>query len=138
MCAFQLLRGSGVALLGAVGIEPEGFDGLVQRFLVVQQVQFAGLFLNLGFLYGTLGLPVAEDGHAYGEAQRVVPVLLDLFAEGEVVAVGVRAPYACTKADGGDVTGAGDIDVEFRGFDIQPACFDFRAQGEGGAVDIGL
>ena len=72
--AFQFLRGGGVALLGAVGIEPEGFDGLVQRFLVVQQVQFAGLFLNLGFLYGTLGLPVAEDGHAYGEAQRVVPV----------------------------------------------------------------
>ena len=60
------------------------------------------------------------------------------FAEGEVVAVGVRAPYACTEADGGDVTGAGDVDVEFRGFDIQPACFDFRAQGEGGAVDIGL
>ena len=47
-------------------------------------------------------------------------------------------PYACTEADGGDVTGAGDVDVEFRGFDIQPACFDFRAQGEGGAVDIGL
>ena len=29
---FQFLCGGGVALLGAVGIEPEGFDGLVQRF----------------------------------------------------------------------------------------------------------
>lgn len=90
------------------------FDGLVQVFLIVQQVQFAVLLLYLGFLYGALGLPVVEDGYTYGYSQGVVPVLLDLFAEGEVVAVGVRAPYACTEADGGDVTGAGDIDVEFR------------------------
>ena len=133
-----IVAGGGVALLGAVGIEPEGFDGLVQRFLVVQQVQFAGLLLNLGFLYGTLGLPVAEDRHAYGEAQRVVPVLFDLLAEGEVIAVGMAGSDAGAEAQRRQIASAGNFDVEVGCLYIQFAGFYLRTEYEGRAIDIGL
>ena len=133
---FQFLCGGGVALLGAVGIEPEGFDGLVQRFLVVQQVQFAGLLLNLGFLYGTLGLPVAEDRHAYGEAQRVVPVLFDLLAEGEVIAVGMAGSDAGAEAQRRQIASAGNFDVEVGCLYIQFAGFYFRTEHEGRTVNV--
>ena len=131
-----IVAGGGVALLGAVGIEPEGFDGLVQRFLVVQQVQFAGLLLNLGFLYGTLGLPVAEDRHAYGEAQRVVPVLFDLLAEGEVIAVGMAGSDAGAEAQRRQIASAGNFDVEVGCLYIQFAGFYFRTEHEGRTVNV--
>ena len=67
--AAQLLYGGNVTLLCAAGIQPQSFDGFIQGFLVVQQIQFAGLFLDFGFLYGTLGLTVVEDGHTYGHPQ---------------------------------------------------------------------
>lgn len=43
----------------------------------------------------TLGLALVEDGDAQRQAQRVVPVLFDLFAEGEVAAVGMAGANAC-------------------------------------------
>ena len=85
-------------LLCAVGGQPEVFDGLVECLLVVQQVQLASLLLQLGLVDGTFRLPLVEDGDAEGQSQRVVPVLLDLFAEAEVAAVGIRASDACTEA----------------------------------------
>ena len=82
LCALQLLAGGHVLLLGAVGVEPQVLDGLVERLLLVEQVQFAGLLLELGLVDGRLGLPFVVEGDAQGEAQRVVPVLLDLFGKG--------------------------------------------------------
>ena len=61
-----------------------------------------------------------------------------MLSEGEVVAVGVCTSYTGAEADGGDVAGTGYVDVELRGFDVQPAGLYFRAQGEGGTVHIAL
>mgnify|MGYP007047241181 CR=1 FL=1 len=109
---------------------------LYSVFLVVQQVQFAGLFLNLGFLYGTLGLPVAEDGHAYGEAQRVVPVLFDLLAEGEVITVGMAGSDTSTEAQCGQIASTGNFDVEVGCLYVQLAGFYFRTEHESGSVNV--
>ena len=85
-------------LLCTVGSQPEVFDSLVECLLVVQQVQLAGLLLQLSLVDGTFCLPLVEDGDAESQSQRVVPVPLDLFAETEVVAVGIRASDACAEA----------------------------------------
>ena len=53
--------------------------------------------MQLGLVDGTFRLPLVEDGDAEGQSQRVVTVLLDLFAEAEVADVGIRASDACAE-----------------------------------------
>ena len=123
-------------LLCAVGTEPEAFDGFVKRFLVVHQVQFAGLTLQFGFIDSTFGLPLVEDGDAQGQPYRVVPVLFHLFAEAEVIAVGIGRTDAGAEAQARNVSGAGNLDVHVGGLYIQFARFDFGTQVEGGLIDV--
>ena len=66
LCAVQFLPGGYVALLGCVGIQPETFDGFIQVFLLIQQVQHTGFTLEFGFLHGAFRLAVIEDGDAHG------------------------------------------------------------------------
>lgn len=46
-----------ILLLCAVGGQPEAFDRFIERFLVVQQVQLAGLLLQLRLVDGAFRLP---------------------------------------------------------------------------------
>mgnify|MGYP006877016280 CR=1 FL=1 len=73
LCAMQFLYGCRISLLGAVGVEPQSFDGFIQCFLFVEQSQLTGLILKFGFFYGTFGLSVVKDWDADAESDGVVP-----------------------------------------------------------------
>ena len=81
-------------------------------------------------------MPLVEDGDAQGQPYRVVPVLFHLFAEAEVVAVGIGRTDAGAEAQARNVSGAGNLDVHVGGFYIQFARFDFGTQVEGALIDV--
>ena len=92
--------------------------------------------MQFGLIDSTFGLPLVEDGDAQGQPYRVVPVLFHLFAEAEVVAVGIGRSDAGAEAQRRQIASAGNFDVEVGCLYIQFAGFYFRTEHEGRTVNV--
>lgn len=136
LCAVQFLYGCRISLLGAVGVEPQSFDGFIQCFLFVEQSQLTGLILKFGFFYGTFGLSVVKDWDTDAESDGVVPSVFHLLAEGEVASAGMVGTDTGCQADAGQISRFGDSDPQFRCLYTELACLYFRAEGYSGTKDI--